>query len=132
MKSIKLYIVFVFLVSGCDYKNESYSESYTSRIIRNVVLDIECVKSSLEKNPEFDVVNKEGNTLITSSSDIDVLLDITNTQLIIVSKYNTQVKQEKNIGIISAVGDRAERYGRLQLLKLTNNKLITCMLGFFA
>ncbi|HHF2919237.1 TPA: hypothetical protein ACPJ0H_002725 [Vibrio diabolicus] len=108
MKSIKLYIVFVFLVSGCDYKNESYSESYTSRIIRNVVLDIECVKSSLEKNPEFDVVNKEGNTLITSSSDIDVLLDITNTQLIIVSKYNTQVKQEKNIGIISAVGDRAE------------------------
>ena len=108
MKNILIYAIFSISISGCDYKYESYSESYTSKIIKNIFLDIECVKSSLEKNSEFDVVTQSENSLSTSSSDIDVQINMTDTELVIVSKYKTKKKQDRNIYIVSAVGKRVE------------------------
>lgn len=110
MKNILVYAIFIILFSGCNYKHESYSELYTSNIIRNVALDIECVKASLEKNSQFDpVTNKSENSLSTSSSDINVQVNMTENELIIVSKYKTETKQDKDIYILSAVGKRVER-----------------------
>ncbi|KOO04266.1 hypothetical protein [Vibrio nereis] len=109
MKNILVYAIFIILFSGCNYKYESYSESYTSKIIRNVALDIECVKASLEQNSEFDPVTKSENSLSTSSSDINVQVNMTENELIIVSKYKTETKQDKNIYIVSALGKRLER-----------------------
>ncbi|EGR1545744.1 hypothetical protein D6Y11_02725, partial [Vibrio parahaemolyticus] len=83
--------------------------SYTSKIIKNVVLDIECVKSSLDKKLEFNTVTESKNSLRTSISDIEVQVNVTENELVIVSKYKTETKQDKNIYIVSAVGKRVER-----------------------
>ena len=101
--------IFIVLFSGCDYKYESYSESYTSKIIKDVVLDIECVKSSLDKKLEFNTVTESKNSLRTSISDIEVQVNVTENELVIVSKYKTETKQDKNIYIVSAVRKRVER-----------------------
>ncbi|EGR3234409.1 hypothetical protein DC898_22145, partial [Vibrio parahaemolyticus] len=73
------------------------------------VLDIECVKSSLDKKLEFNTVTESKNSLLTSISDIEVQVNVTENELVIVSKYKTETKQDKNIYIVSAVGKRVER-----------------------
>ncbi|EIU6823744.1 hypothetical protein L5176_000214 [Vibrio parahaemolyticus] len=109
MKNIPVYAIFIILFSGCNYEYESYSESYTSKIIKNVVLDIKCVKSSLDKNLEFNAVTESENSLRTSISDIEVQIKVTENELVIVSKYKTESKHDKDIYIVSAVGKRVER-----------------------
>jgi len=109
VKNTLVYVIFIILFSGCNYKYESYSESYTSKIIKNVVLDIECVKSSLDRNLEFNTVTENKNSLITRISDIEVKVKVTENELVIVSKYKTESKQDKDIYIVSAVGKRVER-----------------------
>lgn len=109
MKNILIYAIFSISISGCDYKYESYSESYTSKIIKNIVIDIECVKSSLDKNLEFNTVTESKNSLSTSISDIEVQVNVTENELVIVSKYKAETKQDKNIHIVSDVGKRIEQ-----------------------
>ncbi|MCR9844906.1 hypothetical protein NB604_18740, partial [Vibrio parahaemolyticus] len=70
---------------------------------------IECVKSSLDKKLEFNTVTESKNSLLTSISDIEVQVNVTENELVIVSKYKTETKQDKNIYIVSAVGKRVER-----------------------
>lgn len=66
-------------------------------------------KASLEQNSEFDPVTKSENSLSTSSSDINVQVNMTENEFFIVSKYKTETKQDKNIYIVSALGKRLER-----------------------